>query len=49
MMVWMRQFEPVADSAGEKKARNYLESELIKVKKVREDILKALQDAGTAD
>lgn len=45
MMVWMRQFEPIPDSAGEKKAREYLESELIKVKKVKEDILQALQQA----
>lgn len=43
MMVWMRQFNPLPDSAGQDKATGYLESELIKVKKVREDILKALE------
>lgn len=43
MMVWMRQFDPIADSVGEEKARTYLERELVKVKKVREDILKALE------
>jgi hypothetical protein len=45
MMVWMRQFNPVADSAGEEKAKAYLEAELIKVKKVKEDILLALESA----
>jgi hypothetical protein len=45
MMVWMRQFDPVADSEGEEKARAYLEAELVKVKKVREDILEALRAA----
>lgn len=43
MMVWMRQFDPVADSEGEEKARAYLEAELVKVKKVRQDILEALK------
>ncbi|MDQ2656750.1 MAG: hypothetical protein M3Y60_04955 [Bacteroidota bacterium] len=43
MMVWMRQFEPLADSVGEEKARTYLEAELVKVKKVREDIQEALE------
>jgi hypothetical protein len=43
MMVWMRQFDPLPDSAGESKARAYLEGELEKVKKVREDILRALE------
>lgn len=46
MMVWMRQFNPLPDSVGEDKAREYLEAELVKVKKVREDILKALEIAG---
>ena len=43
MMVWMRQFDPIADSAGEEKARAYLQAQLEKVKQVREDILEALQ------
>lgn len=45
MMVWMREFDPIPDSVGEDKARAYLESELEKVKQVREDILEALQSA----
>jgi len=49
MMVWMRQFEPIPDSAGEEKAREYLESELIKVKKVREDIVQALEVSRPAN
>ena len=43
MMVWMRQFNPVSDSAGEDKARAYLEAELVKVKEVRQRILDALK------
>jgi len=45
MMVWMRQFNPIPDSLGEDNARAYLENELVKVKKVREDILEALKKA----
>lgn len=45
MMVWMRKFDPIADSVDEDKARAYLETELEKVKQVREDILEALQSA----
>jgi hypothetical protein len=43
MMAWMRQFEPLSDSVGEDSARAYLEKELVKVKKVRKDILQALE------
>jgi hypothetical protein len=45
MMVWMRQFNPIPDSAGEEKARIYLEGEMEKVKRVREDIVQALEQA----
>lgn len=45
MMIWMRQFSPLPDSLGEEKAREYLEDEMEKVKKVREDILQALEEA----
>lgn len=38
MMVWMREFNPIPDSLGEEKAREYLENEMEKIKKVREDI-----------
>lgn len=43
MMIWMRQFNPMPDSLGEDKARDYLENEMKKVKKVKEDILQALE------
>jgi len=43
MMIWMRQFDPIPDSLGKEKAREYLETEMEKVKKVREDILAALE------
>ncbi len=45
MMIWMRQFNPLPDSLGEEKAREYLEIEMKKVKEVKEDILQALQRA----
>ncbi|MEO5599833.1 MAG: hypothetical protein ABIR06_02785 [Cyclobacteriaceae bacterium] len=45
MMVWMRHFNPVPDSEGEEKARGYLENEMVRVKKVKENILSALQEA----
>ena len=47
MMVWMRQFNPLPDSLGEEKAREYLEDEMEKVKKVKEDILEAMEKAGS--
>ena len=43
MMVWMRGFNPLPDSLGEEKAREYLETEMEKVKKVKEDVLEALE------
>jgi hypothetical protein len=49
MMVWMRQFDPPPDSAGEEKARAYLENELEKIKKVREDILDALKTSASGN
>lgn len=49
MMVWMRQFNPIPDSAGEDKARAYLENELVKVKDVKESILRALKTATAED
>jgi hypothetical protein len=45
MMVWMRQFNPLPDSLGEDKAREYLEAEMVKVEKVRDDILQALEES----
>ena len=49
MMVWMRKFNPIPDSLGEEKARKYLEEELVKVKKVRENILQALKRVKPPD
>lgn len=49
MMVWMRRFDPLPDSAGEEKARVYLEAELEKIKKVRDDILSALKASSSGD
>lgn len=46
MMNWMHQYKPIPDSAfGEEKAREYLESEMEKVKKVRQDIVDAIDEA----
>jgi hypothetical protein len=45
MMVWMRQFNPIPDSEGEEKAREYLENEMEKIKKVREDMLESIAKA----
>ena len=45
MMVWMRNFNPLPDSAGVEEARDYLESEMEKIKKVKEDVRKALEEA----
>ena len=45
MMVWMREFDPLPDSLGEEKARQYLESEKIRIKQVRENIEGALRTA----
>ena len=36
MMDWMHTFNPLPDSADQEKARAYLESEMEKIKKVRE-------------
>lgn len=46
MMVWMRQYKPMADSvAGEEKAREYLENQMEKVRKVKENMLEAIEKA----
>lgn len=45
MMIWMRNFNPLPDSLGEQQAKEYLENEMEKVKKVKEDVLEALEDA----
>ena len=45
MMVWMRKFNPLPDSVGEAKATQYLEDQKVKVQKVKDDMLKAIEDA----
>lgn len=45
MMVWMREFDPIPDSEGEEKAREYLQNEKEKVTKVKKDMLDALERA----
>jgi hypothetical protein len=45
MMIWMREFRPLPDSVGEEKAREYLENEMQRVKRVRDDIQNALKEA----
>lgn len=47
MMVWMREFNPIPDSVSEERAREYLENEMERVKKVKEDILEAIEEAKT--
>ncbi len=46
MMDWMHNFHPPVDSiVGEEKAREYLENEMEKVKKLKEDIAESLESA----
>lgn len=49
MMIWMRNFNPLPDSLGEEPAKEYLENEMEKVKKVKEDVLEALEKAGISN
>jgi hypothetical protein len=43
MMDWMHKFEPLPDSADREEAREYLESEMEKIKKVREAMLETIE------
>jgi hypothetical protein len=45
MMVWMRKFDPIPDSVGVDKARDYLLEEKKKVSKVKKDMVEALEEA----
>ena len=45
MMVWMRKFNPIPDSSGEAKAKQYLLDEKIKITRVKEDMLQAIEEA----
>jgi len=49
MMVWMRQFNPPTDSADQEALREYLEEQLEMVKKMREDVLLALEKGKNQD
>jgi hypothetical protein len=46
MMVWMRQFDPPSDSSNQEALREYLETQLEMVKKMREDVRQALGKAN---
>jgi uncharacterized coiled-coil DUF342 family protein len=46
MMVWMREFRPESDTLDAEGYRDYLESELQKVRKVRDDIFAAVERAS---
>lgn len=46
MMVWMREFRPENDTLDATGYRDYLESELQKVQKVRDDIFAAIERAS---
>jgi len=45
MMDWMHKFNPLPDSANQETAREYLENEMEKIKKVRELINGSIQKA----
>lgn len=45
MFTWMNKYNPIPDSLGEEKARVYLENEMENIKRVRADILQALEEA----
>jgi hypothetical protein len=49
MMVWMRNFNPIPDSLGEEKGRKYLEEQKVKVERVKEEMLKAIEEAKALD
>lgn len=43
MMDWMHEFNPLPDTVDQEKAREYLESEMEKIKKVKEAMLETLE------
>jgi hypothetical protein len=47
MMDWMHHFHPLPDSADQEKARAYLESEMERIKKVRELMNESIERAKT--
>ena len=49
MMVWMRNFNPLPDSLGEEQAREYLENEMEKIKRVKTGVDEALESGKEAN
>jgi hypothetical protein len=45
MMDWMHKFEPLPDSVDQEKAREYLESEIERIKKVKELMNESIEKA----
>lgn len=45
MMDWMHQFDPLPDSSDTEEARAYLESQMEKIKKVKEEMEDAIEQA----
>lgn len=45
MMDWMHEFDPLPDTADEEDARAYLEDQMEKVKKVKEEMISAIEEA----
>ena len=45
MMDWMHKFNPLPDSTDQEKAREYLESEIERVKKVKELMIESIEKA----
>lgn len=43
MMDWMHRFQPLPDSVDQERAREYYESELERIKKVRDAMLEAIE------
>jgi regulator of replication initiation timing len=48
MMEWMHQFNPLPDSTDQEEAREYLESEMEKIKKVKDAMLEAIDKEKNA-
>ncbi len=47
MMDWMHNFNPIPDSIDKEKAREYLETEMERIKKVKEITLEVIEKAKT--
>lgn len=48
MMDWMHEFNPLPDSADQEKARAYLESEMERIKKVKDRVTESIDKAKDA-